>query len=257
MVTGYLRVAEVTRLPRLDPNARKSGDFRHEATSTRCRMKKWLWRCGRVAILSAIGSYVGVCLVLMWFENSLVYHPAKAQDDWEPQPVADIEDVFLTTASGTRIHAWWLPCSGAELAVLYCHGNAGNLSHRGGSIVKMREILRTHVLIFDYPGYGKSEGRPSERGCYEAADAAYAHLTDARHVAPGKVLLYGGSLGGGVAVDIAARKPQRALILAKTFTCAPDTGAAMFPWLPVRWLMCNRYDNITKIKQCTRPVFIA
>jgi fermentation-respiration switch protein FrsA (DUF1100 family) len=121
----------------------------------------------------------------------------------------------------------------------------------------MRDLLKVHVLIFDYPGYGKSEGRPTEQGCYQAADAAYAFLTVTQKVAPEKILLYGGSLGGGVAVDLATRKSHRGLILVKTFTSAPDTGASMFPWLPVRWLMRNRFDNLAKIKSCHRPVFIA
>src|SRR5437879_4263752 len=121
---------------------------------------KWFWRIGRIVVMSAVGSYIGVCLLLMWFENTLVYRPVKAIEDWEPAPTVEIEDVSLTTASGTRIHAWWLPCPGADGAVLYSHGNAGNLSHRGYSIVKMRAALKTSVLIFDYPGYGKSDGRP-------------------------------------------------------------------------------------------------
>jgi pimeloyl-ACP methyl ester carboxylesterase len=189
---------------------------------------KFLYRALRIAALV----YLGVCLVLWFFENSLFYHPTKAQAGWVPPPVPGIEDVDMTAADGTHIHGWWLPCPGADQAVLYCHGNAGNLSHRGGSIAKMRELLKMNVLIFDYPGYGKSGGRPTERGCCQAADAAYAYLTDTAKIDPKRIVLFGGSLGGGVAVDLAARKPHRALVLAKTFTSAPDVGAGMYPWLP-------------------------
>jgi fermentation-respiration switch protein FrsA (DUF1100 family) len=213
---------------------------------------KMFWRVLRVLVLA----YLGVCGVLWLVENSLLYRPSTAQDDWEPVPFADIEDVDLTAADGTRIHTWFLPCPGADGALLYCHGNAGNLSHRGGSIAKLRDLLKVHVLIFDYPGYGKSGGRPTEQGCYLAADAAYAFLTDKRQIQAPKILLYGGSLGGGVAVDLAARKAHRALVLVKTFTSAPDAGANLLPWFPVRWLMRNRFDNMAKIKNCTRPVFI-
>jgi fermentation-respiration switch protein FrsA (DUF1100 family) len=216
---------------------------------------KWLWRSARILILA----YLGVCLVLWLLENSLVYRPSSAHD-WTAPPAdiqADIQDVDLSSADGTQIHAWWLPCQGADEAVLYCHGNAGNLSYRGGSMAKMCDLLKVQVLIFDYPGYGKSGGRPTEQGCYHAADAAYAYLTDQKKIAPDKILLYGGSLGGGVAVDLASRKPHRGLILVKTFTSAPEAGASMLPWLPVRWLMRNRFDNLSKIKTCTRPVFIA
>lgn len=213
---------------------------------------RFLWRLLRVLVLS----YVGVCLVLWLLENMFVYRPSGA-DDWNVAPAADIVDVELIAADGTKIHAWWLPCPGAENALLYCHGNAGNLSWRGDSIVKMRKKLDVSVLIFDYPGYGKSGGKASEKGCYAAADAAYAWLTGTQKIAGENVLLYGGSLGGGIAVDLATRQPHRALILVKPFTSAPDTGASMFPWLPVRWLMRNRFDNLAKIPACKRPVFIA
>ena len=201
-------------------------------------------------------SYMGVLLVLWLLENSLVFKPTTAGEDWEPPVVAETEDVELQSADGTKIHAWWLPCKGADHALLYCHGNAGNLSHRGGSIAKLRELLKVHVLIFDYPGYGKSGGKPTEQGCYNAAEAAYLWLTDNRKIDGKNIILYGGSLGGGVAVDLATRKPHRSVVLVKTFTSAPDAGASMFPWLPVRWLMRNRFDNLAKIKSCKRPVFI-
>jgi fermentation-respiration switch protein FrsA (DUF1100 family) len=217
---------------------------------------KWRSGCVRCGCVLAL-SYLGVCLVLWLLENTMVYRPLRAQDDWEPARLAEIQDVDLQSADGTRLHAWWLPCPGADGAVLYCHGNAGNLSHRGGSIAKFRELLKMSVLIFDYPGYGKSEGRPSEEGCYKAADAAHGFLTGKQRINPERILIYGGSLGGGVAVDLAARQPHRGLVLVKTFTSAPDAGATMFPWLPVRWLMRNRFDNAAKIKNCTRPVFIA
>ena len=213
---------------------------------------KLFWRSARLMVLT----YLGVCLVLWFFENLLVFRPTTADQDWQPKLIADIEDVELTLADGTALHAWWLPCPGGDETLLYFHGNAGNLSHRGGSIIKIRQLLNVAVLIIDYPGYGKSGGRPSEQGCYQTADAAYEWLIDKRKIAPEKILLFGGSLGGGVAVDLASRKTHRALILAKTFTSAPDVGASAYPWLPVRWLMRNRFDSLGKIGKCRRPVFI-
>lgn len=215
------------------------------------------WRSRWFRVLQgALIVYVGVCLVLKFFENKLVYQPLTAREDWQPSPSAEIQDVELANADGNTIHAWWLPCAGAKQALLYFHGNAGNLSHRGGSILKLRDWLTVSVLIIDYPGYGKSTGSPSETGCYQAGEAAYDWLVDKQGILPRNILLYGGSLGGGVAVDLASRKPHRALILAKTFTSAPDAGGDLYPWLPVRWLMSNRFDNLGKIGKCTRPVFI-
>jgi fermentation-respiration switch protein FrsA (DUF1100 family) len=204
-----------------------------------------------------LGCYLGVILVLMALENYLVYHPARASQDWQPPPSPRVQDVELHTPDGTRIHAWWFPYEGARGAVLYCHGNAGNLSHRGGGILAMQQVLHEAVLIFDYPGYGRSGGKPSEAGCYAAAEAAYDWLVRKQQVGPNQIILYGGSLGGGVAVELASRKPHRALLLLKTFTSLPDVAGRMYPWVPVRWLMRNRYDSLRKIGKCTRPVFIA
>src|SRR5262249_52693319 len=197
--------------------------------------------------------YGGILLVLVFLENWFVYHPTKANKDWREPPDSRIQNVELTTIDGTRIHAWWLPRDGAKEALLYCHGNAGNLSHPGNAMVGLGKTLGVSVLIFDYPGYGKSEGRPSETGCYAAGEAAYDWL--AQKVAPQRILLYGGSLGGGVAVELASRKPHRALILLKTFTSLPDVGQRQFRIIPVRWLMRNRFDNLAKIGKCRRPVF--
>jgi len=213
------------------------------------RVRYWAVRVGIV--------YLGVLLVLMLLENRMVYRPSTAAADWAVPPTPEIEDVWLKAADGTKLHAWYCPQPGSDKAVLYLHGNAGNLSHRGKSIVNVRDALKASVLIVDYPGYGKSEGAPSEKGCYQSADAAYAWLTQEKTIAPGKLLLFGASLGGAVAVDLASRKEHRALILVKTFTSAPDVGATFYPWLPVRWVMRNRFDSAAKIKNVRTPVFIA
>lgn len=213
----------------------------------------------RSAFYLAVG-YVGLVSMLLFFENWLVFHPTTAAQHWQqPPPGQDIQDVHLTSADGTRIHAWWCPAKDADLALLYCHGNAGNLSHRGPTCVKMRDLLGVSVLIVDYPGFGKSDGRPTERGCYLAADAAYAWLTDEKKIAPKHIVLYGASLGGGVVTDLASRKDHRALVLVKTFTSMPDIAADLYWWLPApkRLLMSNQFDSVSKIKRVHRPVFIA
>jgi fermentation-respiration switch protein FrsA (DUF1100 family) len=216
--------------------------------------RSWKHRLAR-SVLVAGCCYLGVLLVLMALENSLVYHPSRGME--KPPPPLHAEDLMLPTAAGPRIHAWWCPREKARGALLYCHGNAGNLSHRGGAVVTLQQLLGESVLIFDYPGYGRSEGKPSEAGCYAAADAAYDWLTQTQKIPADRIILYGGSLGGAVAVDLASRRPHRALVLIKTFTTLPDVAARLHPWLPVRWLMRNRFPSVTKIGQCKQPVFIA
>ena len=120
----------------------------------------------------------------------------------------------------------------------------------------IQETLEQSVLIFDYPGFGKSEGSPSEHGCYAAADAAYDWLTEKQGIAGGHIVLLGKSLGGGVAIDLASRRPHRALVLMMTFTSVPDVAQRKFFWLPVRWLMRNRFESLDKLEHCTRPVFV-
>jgi uncharacterized protein len=195
-------------------------------------------------------------LVLMLLENWLVYKPS-GPEDWQPPPNPAIEDVALKAADGTALHGWWLPRKKSTGAVIYFHGNAGNLSWRGGTLLSLSKYLNEPVLIVDYPGYGKSEGSPSEAGCYAAADAAYEWLTDVQKIPGENILIYGASLGGGVAVDLASRKPHRALVIVKTFTSMPDVGKTVLPFLPVQWLMRNRYDSLEKIPLCKGPIFIA
>lgn len=201
-------------------------------------------------------AYLVVLVLLLLLENKFLYHPYRDSDSWMPPPVGmKAEDVWLTLADGTRIHGWWCPVDGATGAVLYAHGNAGNLSHRGQAAGKLQEALGLSVLLFDYPGYGKSDGSPSEAGCYAAADAAYEWL--ARQVPADQIVLYGKSLGGAVMTDLAIRRPHQALVLCKTFTSVPDMAQKTFPFLPARWLVTNRFESIAKIGQCPRPILIA
>ena len=123
-------------------------------------------------------------------------------------------------------------------------------------MVALLEGLRESVLVFDYPGFGLSGGKPSEAGCYAAADAAYDWLTLTARIPADRITLFGVSLGGGVAIDLAARRPARALVLIKTFTSLPDVAAHILPGVPVRQLMVNHFDSLAKISQCTQPLFV-
>lgn len=215
------------------------------------------------SLLLVLLSYLGVIVVFMFIENRLLFLPVRASEDWISPAYFSlkVEDVTLTSADGTRLHGWWCPLpegtTAAPGAVLHCHGNAGNLSHRIYAIAEWQQSLRMPIFIFDYPGYGKSEGKPSEQGCYAAGDAAYDWLTQTKGIAPENILLYGDSLGGGVAVELARRRPHRALLLVRVFTSIPDMAQLHFPWLPARWLVRNRFDNLEKIGHCPRPIFLA
>jgi fermentation-respiration switch protein FrsA (DUF1100 family) len=205
--------------------------------------------------------YLGVLIVLLFLENWFLFHPVKYAEDWMAPPAgAKVEDVYLTSADGTALHAWWLAPDGwtpAQGAVLYCHGNGGNLSYWGEGMRSWRDQLGCGVLIFDYPGYGRSAGKPSEAGCYASGAAAYDWLVEVRKVRGANIILVGESLGGGIATELATRRPFRALVLTKAFTSVPDMAQKTFPWLPARWLVRNRFDNLKKIATLSGPVFIA
>jgi pimeloyl-ACP methyl ester carboxylesterase len=216
-------------------------------------------RAARVA-LQGLYAYLAILLVLVALEDRLLFCPQGA-DSWADPPAGlAVQEVELAGADGTRLDAWWATPKGWEPrqgAVLFCHGNGGNLSHRRGALRPWLEEMHQAVLLFDYPGYGRSGGSPSEAGCYAAGDAAYDWLVGVQKVPLGRVLLYGGSLGGGVATDLASRRPHRALVLVSTFTSFPDMAQKQYPWLPGRWLVHNQFNNLAKIPACRGPVFIA
>jgi uncharacterized protein len=212
----------------------------------------------RLAVSLAVG-YAATTLILLALEDRLLFHPVRADQRWiEPPPSCAYEDVYLRTADKTLIHGRWWPCEGATEAVLVCHSRSGNLSLAltTDAVVDWQRELGVSVFIFDYPGYGRSEGCPSETGCYAAADAAYEWLTESQHVSSGNVIIVGRSLGTAVAVDLASRKPHRALVLISPISSFPDAAQSHYSFLPARWLVHNRFDSLTTIGQCSGPVLI-
>ena len=217
-----------------------------------------VWRFLRRRLIRLTFLYCGVVLVFLALERSLVFHPASPKESWAEPVDPKTKDVWFVDATGTKLHGWWSPPDDpASGAILVSHGNGGNLSHRGPLAAKLRAFTGAGVLLYDYPGYGKSEGSPDEAGCYAAVDAAYRWLTTEGGIDPNRVVLQGESLGGGVAVELATRHKHRALVLFYTFTSLPKAAKHHYPWLPTIWLMRSRFDNLAKIGRCLRPVFIA
>ena len=229
------------------------------APSLKTSRLTWRMRLVRFLGMALIG-YIGVILLLLFFETKLIFLPTCASEEWFEPLNQRVQDVELLSSDGSMIHAWWCPIQNwqpSDGAVLFCHGNGGNLSLYLSHLTRLHEQLGQAVLIFDYPGYGRSTGQPSEPGCYAAADAAYNWLTQTQEIPPKRVLLYGLSLGGGVAVDLASRRPNRALILVSTFTSIPDMAQREYPWLPARLLVRNRFESLAKIASCHLPILIA
>jgi fermentation-respiration switch protein FrsA (DUF1100 family) len=209
------------------------------------------------ALRAVLIAYLAVVLIAMFLENSLIFFPSRyPEGNWNPVGL-DFEDASFASADGTPLCGWYVPRQDARAAVLFCHGNAGNITHRTGILKMLNQRAGVSVLIFDYRGYGRSKGRPNEAGILADARAARHWLAVREKIADRDVVLMGESLGGAVAVDLAARDGARALILESTFTSAPDMAAHFYPWLPVRWAMQTRLDSLSKIGDYHGPLLLA
>ncbi|MAB78571.1 MAG: alpha/beta hydrolase [Planctomycetes bacterium] len=205
-----------------------------------------------IALCIAILAYLGLCLLLYLFQNRAVFFPGRPPQATPATAGLEYEDVRLKTRDGVSIHGWWIPRSEATGVILVAHGNAGNIADRLGLARAFHE-LDFSVLLFDYRGYGNSEGTPTEEGVYLDGEAAYEYLTDERGIPPSRIVLFGESLGGGVAVQLASRHACRALITESAFTSVPDVAAEIYPWFPTRLLVRNRFANADKLGSIQVP----
>jgi fermentation-respiration switch protein FrsA (DUF1100 family) len=216
-------------------------------------------------LLIPLGIAYGAVLVLVFlFQSHLVYFPGTGREAVAtPQSYGLRYDALkIRTADNETLDAWWVPAEAARGAVLFFHGNAGNISHRI-DYLQMFHRLRYSTLIVDYRGYGKSTGTPSEAGTYRDAEAAWEHLRHALLARPQDIVIAGESLGAAVATWLAAevsgagREGPRAVLLFSTFTSATDLGAEVYWFLPVRLISRIGYDNLANLKRIRAPVFIA
>lgn len=200
-----------------------------------------------------------------FLESMLTFHPVRftASEPWVLPPNA--EDVWFKADDNTRLHGWFFHARArdqnptvAAATVLYFHGNGGNLSYTGW-IGERLASNNFDVLIFDYRGYGRSEGTMTdERALFADANAAYEYLLRERKVLPEQIALYGQSLGTTAAIDLASRKTCGALVVESGLTSASDMASALLPWLPrfLHPLGRNRFDSVHKISGVRCPVLI-
>jgi fermentation-respiration switch protein FrsA (DUF1100 family) len=203
--------------------------------------------------LVAVGLAAGGGVMRSLVER-MIFQPSPGVDLSPEQVGLEGEDVFLESGEGVRIHAFWLPARGATRAILFLHGNAGNASHR---LPNAAELVRlgAHVLLIDYRGYGRSEGRPTETGAYADAHAGLAHLLEDRGVREDRTILFGRSLGGVLAVELAQRRRLAGVILESTFTSVSDM-ARRVTGLPIGGLLRGTLDARSRITSVTAPVLM-
>jgi uncharacterized protein len=207
-------------------------------------------------------AYLGLCLAVYFLQAKLVYFPGAPPRMTPAEAGLAYEEVELAS-DGLRLHGWFLPApemgrgmgrGTARGAILVCHGNAGSIESR---LETARAFLGLGwaVLLFDYRGYGKSEGAPDEEGTYRDAEAAHEHLAR-KGFAPERIVVYGESLGAAVAVELARRRRVAAVITESAFTSLADVGAEVYPFLPIRWLARIRYDNHGKVGTLGVPLLL-
>mgnify|MGYP003336056373 CR=1 FL=1 len=182
-------------------------------------------------------------------DQLFVYHPEPWRDrDWAGFSGVPLEDVWFQSADGTKLFGWYVESAATNAVLLWCHGNAGNIINR---LENLRELYRIglSVFLFDYRGYGRSQGQPSEDGLYQDALGAYDYLTRTRMIRPERIVLFGRSLGASVAGEVAAQKPAAGLILESPFPSVEAVAKFHYGSLPVHWLLGAEFRLIDRLPQ--------
>lgn len=191
---------------------------------------------------------VAYAAFLLLFENKIIFHPSTYPEGyWNPTSLGvPAQDVYFESEDGVKLHAWFIPAPNAVATLLWFHGNAGNLSHRLDNIQRLKR-LNLNIFIFDYRGYGRSEGTPDEKGIYKDSRAAYKQVLAMDGVSADTLFLFGRSLGGICAVETAMNHPAKGLILESVFTNSEDMSRKVFPLIPLGWAVRSQLDAVGKV----------
>ncbi|MBI2219994.1 MAG: alpha/beta hydrolase [Acidobacteria bacterium] len=197
-------------------------------------------------------------LALAWvFQRRMIYFPLGDVPPPGRTGLRNVEEVTFETDDGVRLNAWFVPpaTEGNDLAVIVFNGNAGNRAYRAELALRLtRHGIAT--LLFDYRGYGGNAGLPTEAGLVRDGRAARAYLASRADVNQDGIVYFGESLGAAVAVNLALEHAPRALILRSPFTSLADVAAHHYPFLPVRWLLRDRFPSLDRISQVRCPVLV-
>ncbi|MGD2127217.1 MAG: alpha/beta hydrolase [Desulfobacteraceae bacterium] len=196
----------------------------------------------------------GGCFYLFYpnIENFFVFFPQSSFDLTPKDLRLTYRDVYLNTEDRKGLHGWFFPLGQESPVILFFHGNAGNISHRLDNIDRLLK-KGLQVFIFDYRGYGKSGGRPSEKGIYRDGLAAYDYLVKKENFNPNNIVLFGRSLGAAVAIEVALRNTVKAVILESAFTSTKDMAKSMFLFALLSPFLPANYNNLNKIGRITVP----
>ncbi len=214
-----------------------------------------IWRMFWILLAVIAGAYLAAVVFLYFGQARMIYFPIRAMSASPADLDLAFEDIFMATDDGHTIHGWFVPHDSAWATHVFCHGNATNISHRL-EILRMFHSLKLNVFLFDYRGYGRSDGKPSEQGTYRDAMAAWRYLVEERGIPADQIIIHGQSLGGGVASWLASRVTPKALIIESSFTSIPDIAKKFYPFLPVKLLSKYQYSTKNRIKKISCPILI-
>jgi uncharacterized protein len=206
----------------------------------------------------AVGfAWLGLVLLTgCYVEEQFIFFPSAEISRTPRNYGLAFDDVYFKAEDGVTLNGWFVSYPGASATLLWFHGNGGNIGHRSEHLKLLYEKLKTHVFIFDYRGYGKSGGRPTEQGTYKDAVAALAYLRSRKEVHSKQIVFFGQSLGAAVATELAVRESCVALILEAPFASIRDMARIVFPYLPIGPFLQTKYDNLGKIKKVQAPVLV-
>lgn len=207
-------------------------------------LQQFLFLCAAIGLLVIYIRYV---------ERHTIFFPGKEIEFWPKELGLDFEDVFFKSVDELELNGWFLPQKDSRQTILFAHGNAGNISHR---LEKLRFFnkLGCSVFIFDYRGYGRSKGSPSEKGLYSDVLAAYEYLLS-RNIPAKQIVGYGESLGGAAIIDLAYKHKLKGFIVEGALSSAKDMVKLIYPFLPP-WVISSRLDSLNKIKSINTPKLI-
>jgi fermentation-respiration switch protein FrsA (DUF1100 family) len=214
-----------------------------------------IWLIARPLIFGAIIFYIFILLYFTISQSRFIYFPHREITATPADIGLQYEAVSLKTEDGLNLSAWFIPAKEPRAVLLFCHGNAGNISHRLESL-HLFYRLGLSTFIFDYRGYGQSEGKPTEQGTYLDVETAWNYLVREKEVAPTEVIIFGRSVGGAIAARLARDHPPQALIVESTFTSVQNFAGELYPFLPVKLISRFNYDALGYLPQVNCPVLI-
>ena len=187
-----------------------------------------------------------ILLAIRYMERKNTFYPMK-EISYSPMSIGlQFDNIYFNTSDGKQLNGWFVPADNAKYTMIFCHGNAGNISHRTDKI-RIFHNMGINIFIFDYRGYGASEGKPTEKGLFIDIQAAFDHVTEAFKIPKEKIIVFGESLGGAVAIDLAHTKDIKALITEDTFTSVKDMAKTVYPFIP-SFIYSNKFNSLAKIK---------